>query len=235
MRFGPTSTLDKVPETPCGCGGGCGLTFKRTYKQRYRKFAQGCPVYAEQAKEKDKNYAKAEKKRRATKKGLEGTQTRSRRGLPPPEPRRVIHWCQVCFGMAWQRPKDRPCQCGGLFALECITTQGGTRHEVGELPPERLARIKISGDDGIVCYTESNRVAREASEDDQPKRDQSKRGTGSARKHMTVEEALEAKRASARRYYLKNKAKLLARQSKPGSAAEERLALERAADAAWEP
>lgn len=106
-----------VPETPCGCGGGCGLTFRRVLGQRGRLFARNCPVQKARVKAAELAYRQRMAKAKRAREMLEGT-VRQRGGPTGPhggETRRA-KMCQTCYNLPHVR-KHPGCPACGLPAV----------------------------------------------------------------------------------------------------------------------
>lgn len=106
--------FSKVPETPCGCGGGCGLTFRRVLGQRGRLFAKGCPVQRERVRQ-NIEYARrkfAEKKAREQLEG--GPRKRGGQHGGPGIARPKM--CHTCYNLPHNRPSEGCPDCG----LPCV-------------------------------------------------------------------------------------------------------------------
>lgn len=114
-RLAPNAPFDrmaKVPETPCGCGAGCGLTFRRVLGQRGRLFARNCPFQAERIKKGQRDYQQRKAAERRAKDQLEGV-TRQRGGQPhggPPIARPKM--CQTCCNLPHARALPGCPDCG---------------------------------------------------------------------------------------------------------------------------
>lgn len=101
-----------IPEIPCGCGGGCGLTFKRVVGQRGRLFARNCPVQAEKVRQAARDYARRRAAEKNARDQLEGN-VRHRGGSPhkaagPSRPK----MCHTCYNLEHNRPMHGCPDCG---------------------------------------------------------------------------------------------------------------------------
>lgn len=135
--------LRRIPDTPCGCERGCGLTFKRGLGQRYRVFAPGCPNHAEDIARRNTESAA---RRRAAKvaSGEIGLTSPGKNPETDGRPHVVVHWCAQCGGMSWRRPKNgAACRCGQFFQEEQMVRPDGRIVTIGELPAERLAVLGV--------------------------------------------------------------------------------------------
>ena len=103
-----------LPIIQCGCGTGCGRSFQRVLGHRCRKYAPGCPAYAE--KKRREAIASAEKRRaeRAAR-----SAPRHPQGGKMPSTHVKVRWCEACGGMSWRR--EQPLcsgECGLPYAPE---------------------------------------------------------------------------------------------------------------------
>lgn len=123
--------LRPIPETPCGCGTRCGLTFRKVKGQRGRKWAKGCPDMAKRlAAQKAASSVKREALRAAWRKEQEANgailKTRGQHGRRTPGPPHVAtHWCEQCGGLPHRRPRVGPCACGEFFEQDAYQTLSG--------------------------------------------------------------------------------------------------------------
>lgn len=96
----PYDKLQRVPETPCGCGKGCGLTFRRVIGQRSRKYAPDCPHEAERRRLLCVQYSKRQRERARQKDPPRNT---AKGRAPDLTPRRPVKICKVCYNLEHAR------------------------------------------------------------------------------------------------------------------------------------
>lgn len=104
----PFDKLQTVPETPCGCGKGCGMTFRRVIGQRSRKYAPNCPHEAERRRMLCVEYSRRQRERARQK---DPPRNLAKGRAPDLTPRRAVAVCKVCYNLphARQLPGCKGC------------------------------------------------------------------------------------------------------------------------------
>jgi hypothetical protein len=108
----PFDRFRRVPDSPCQCGTGCGLTFKKGPGQRSRKFHPECPAAAERLAEKKRQYSRRqeEKKRAAA-----PPRSIVKGKAPDLTPRPRVKICSVCYNLPHARHNPKCTGCGLPF------------------------------------------------------------------------------------------------------------------------
>ncbi len=105
-KYDPFRTL---PDIACKCGK-CGLTFKRNYQNRCRKFAVGCPNHKQFILDRHRDHARDLAAGRV--------KTPNRGFSSKAVERRSIKFCVSCGGLPHRRPLEGCPECGRDFEPE---------------------------------------------------------------------------------------------------------------------